>query len=444
MNVVTNNLSNKENANHYNNMSNNQSIQRQQIGFWAACSIAIGNVVGSGAFALPASLAKYGNLALLGWAISICGALSLAFIFARLSTLVKGAGGPYAFVSAAYGKNSGYYICYGYWVMSLISNAALAVIATGFISIILGIDLTNTQKYLIEMLVLASVLYLNLLGIRAAGYSDLIITTFKLIPLIGLPILAFYYQPPIDYNWSYSLASSEDYTNLNKVIFATMWAFVGIESTTVPANQIENASKILPRAVMTGTLIASLVYVMGSITALSMIDREILLNTSAPYAELAQSVFGGNWGIIMAWVGLIAVLGTLNGWTIVAGKIPEAASKDGYFPKKFSALNKSGTPVFSLLFATSATALFMTATLGDGLLEQFNFIVDASVTIVLFVYLASVLSYLRIAKFNFLHHSIAIFSILFCCYALYAVDLPWIIFSILLVASGAIMKLFCK
>lgn len=419
----------------------------QKIGFWTAASIAIGNVVGSGAFALPADLAKYGNLAFLGWIITTIGAASLALIFAGLSSKVSKAGGPYAFTAHAFGDNFGFYVCYGYWIMTWLSNAALAVVATGFISMIYG-DFSTEHKFLIEVGILVILMLFNTVGIKIAGAGELVITIFKLIPLIGIPLLAL---PSIDLNkvdWNILPQSAGDYDSLNAVIFATIWAFIGIESTTVPSNQVEDAKRTIPKAILFGTTVAAFVYILGCFTIINSIPAQQLTSSTAPYALLAQSVFGGTWGIPIAIASLIAVLGTLNGWTLIVGRIPQAAAKDGLFPAIFAKTNAQGTPVFGVVLSSLLTIIFTCITLRDNLLNQFKLITDASVTIILFIYLSSVMAYVKLNLVNrelsFQKGFLVFVATAFCLYAMLAVQLEWLYVTIGLLISGMPIHYFTK
>ena len=87
----------------------------------------MGNMIGSGVFLLPASLAAFGGLAIVGWLISAGGSLCLAFVFARLSRTDPAPGGPYAFTRRAFGDLSGFLVAWGYWISAWSTNAALAV-----------------------------------------------------------------------------------------------------------------------------------------------------------------------------------------------------------------------------------------------------------------------------------------------------------------------------
>src|SRR5918994_6696881 len=104
------------------------------LGFWMAVALVMGNMIGSGIFLLPASLAPYGGLSLVGWLVSAGGALMLATVFARLSRLDPAAGGPYAYTRRAFGDLAGFLVAWGYWISMWTGLGALAVAFVGYLT----------------------------------------------------------------------------------------------------------------------------------------------------------------------------------------------------------------------------------------------------------------------------------------------------------------------
>ena len=101
------------------------------LGLMAATALVVGNMVGSGDYLLPASLAKYGGISILGWVVTAVGAVLLALVFAQLGRAYPQTGGPYAFSRRAFGDFIGFQTAWGYWIATWTSNAALAI---GFVS----------------------------------------------------------------------------------------------------------------------------------------------------------------------------------------------------------------------------------------------------------------------------------------------------------------------
>src|SRR5688572_9363433 len=103
------------------------------MGFWMAVALVMGNMIGSGIFLLPSSLASYGVVGLFGWVISAIGSVFLAFVFARMARLRPAAGGPYAFTRFAFGDLAGFLVAWGYWLSICSGNAGIALACIGYL-----------------------------------------------------------------------------------------------------------------------------------------------------------------------------------------------------------------------------------------------------------------------------------------------------------------------
>lgn len=116
-----------------------------KIGLWTCIALVVGNMIASGIFLLPASLAAYGSISLLGWIGSSFGAIVLALLFSKLSVLMPNAlGGPYAYSKAGMGDFAGYLVAWGYWISIWASNAAIAVTLVSYLSVFFPILATNS------------------------------------------------------------------------------------------------------------------------------------------------------------------------------------------------------------------------------------------------------------------------------------------------------------
>src|SRR5579871_6086360 len=103
----------------------------RQIGFWTAVALVMGNMIGSGIFLLPASLALFGGIGLAAWVVSAAGSICLALCFARLSRLNPAQGGPYAYTRQAFGDLAGFLVAWGYWISCWCGTAGIAMAFVG-------------------------------------------------------------------------------------------------------------------------------------------------------------------------------------------------------------------------------------------------------------------------------------------------------------------------
>ena len=109
--------------------------EKRALGVWAALALVVGNMIGSGIYLLPATLAPLGTNAMIGWLVTIAGAMCLAFVFARLAAVIPAAGGPYAFARAAFGPATGFAVAWSYWVLVWAGNGAIAVAVVSALSL---------------------------------------------------------------------------------------------------------------------------------------------------------------------------------------------------------------------------------------------------------------------------------------------------------------------
>src|ERR671923_1292850 len=101
---------------------------KRSMGLWMATALVVGNMVGSGVFLLPATLAgAAGPVSLLGWLFTGAGAALLALVFANLGRALPKTGGPYAYAKRAFGDFVGFQTAWGYWIAVWAGNAAIAV-----------------------------------------------------------------------------------------------------------------------------------------------------------------------------------------------------------------------------------------------------------------------------------------------------------------------------
>lgn len=423
----------------------NSSASQDKIGLWPLTALVTGNLVGSGVFLLPVTLAIYGDISLLAWIVASGGAILLSLVFAHLSAHQTKTGGPYLYAQEAFGKTVGYYVCWGYWMLSWISNPALSVAAVGYLSSIYG-GFDPWVNFSLELLIVVCLTLFNLAGLKLAGQFELVITVLKVIPLVGLPLIGLFY---IDYSVLAShvnLSGKSFGAALNAATLIAMWSFVGLETGTVPAGQVKNAARIVPQATILGTVIAAVIYILGSIVIMGALSAESLLLSKAPYADAAHQIFGGAWSVPVAIAAVVSCLGTLNGWTMIVGRIPYGAAEDGLFPKLFLKTTKHGTPYLGILISSGCSIPLLFLSLQSSLMEQFNFIVDVAVTLILLIYTICVLAYIKFCirdrKFTGGRLMLGVGSLMFSGWALWASSLKMVILSLTLLLFGIPMRLW--
>ena len=231
------------------------------------------------------------------------------------------------------------------------------------------------------------------MGIKESGYVQVFTTILKLIPLFLISILGLFYSKTehfIPFNRSI-------FTNFEAITITTtltLYAFLGIESATIPSESIENPKKNIPLATLLGTLIVTFVYVFSTISIMGVIAPVDLEKSLSPFGDTAVVMWGETAKYLVGLGIVIATFGALNGWILVQGQIPYSLARDRLFPKFLSALNKKNTPQNALIFTSCVISLLLVMNYTKGLAEQFKFLILLSTTVVLIPYLLSVISYI--------------------------------------------------
>ncbi len=372
--------------------------QVRKLGFGALLALVIGNMIGSGIYLLPATLAPLGWNQLAGWGITICGALALALVFARLGARIPLAGGPYAYARAAFGPLAGFTTAWSYWVMSWVGNAALAVATVSAMSLIFpAIGQTQGLPALLAVGCVWIVTLVNIRGVQAAGRLQEVTVAVKLLPLIVLIGLAAWLlisggerapDPGVPFTTG-ALASAAG---------LTFWGFLGLEAATVPADKVDNPALNVPRATLWGVAITGLVYIgISTAFALYMPVTEAAASV-APVADFLGRYLGTNLAMVVAACAAISAFGTLNGWVLVQAEMPWAMAKGGVFPQWFAAENARGAPVRSHLVSSGLLTLVTLMNYQKGMGELFAFVASVSLAAGLLAYLISALAALKLVR----------------------------------------------
>jgi basic amino acid/polyamine antiporter, APA family len=351
--------------------------RKRTLGLGSSMALVVGNMVGSGIFLLPASLAAFGGISIVGWLFTAGGALCLALLFAKLASMVPKVGGPYAYTRLGFGDFAGFWIAWGYWISVWTGNAAISVALVSYLQGV--IPMLQGQIWLSGLVAIGLiwlVTWINVMGIKQAGVFQVITTIMKLVPLVALATFGLFWI-----NWShfipFNASSMSPFAAVTAVAALTLWAFLGVESATIPADDVKKPGKTIPRATVLGTIVTALVYILSTVAVMGIVPLAQLGKSGAPFADAAGSIWG-QWAYYAVVIGaVISCLGNLNGFTLIQGQVPLAAAQDRLFPKIFGQISRRGVPWFGVVISSVlVTFLLVFNYSGSGSLVQiFNFII---------------------------------------------------------------------
>lgn len=371
----------------------------EKLGFWTLTALVTGNMVGSGIFMLPASLARVGSISLVAWVFTSIGAIALALVFSKMSSLITKNGGPYAYSQAGFGNFIGFQTAYNYWIMVLLGNAGVAVAFIGYMRVFIPALADPHIGTLIAILVIWIFTFINIAGIRFAGITQLITTLLKFIPLLLIATFGWAYFHPEYLTHNFNVSSHSNFSAFSYAATLTLWTFIGLESATIPSDSVKNPLRNIPLATIVGTALSAILYIASTAALMGMLPISSLVNSTSPFATATAIMFGplGEW--ITALGAIVSCLGALNGWTLVQGQIPMAAADDNLFPKIFSIRNQKNVPATGLIVSSLIVTVMLIITTSPSLIDQFNsLILIATVTSLLAYFYTSIAEIIILPK----------------------------------------------
>jgi basic amino acid/polyamine antiporter, APA family len=377
-------------------------------------------MIGSGVFLLPATLAPYGAASLLGWGATLFGALLLAIVYSWLSKNFSISGGSYTYARDAFGDTTGFFVAWSNWICMWVGNAALAVAFAGSLSALFPVVASSPA---ISVLTALAALWfctsINLIGVREAGWMQMLTTLLKLVPLLLFGALAMFalnansFQP-------FNPSKQSLLSVTGSVAAVTLWAFLGFEAATIPAGSVKDPQRTVPRATIIGMLIAGFATMLACTVVIGLLPAESLAKSNAPMATAAQYLWGYEAGIAMAAIATISCLGALNGWVLLQAQVPLAAANDGLFPKQFAHVDKNQTPRIGLIISSALATFLVIANYTDSLIGLFTFSILLSTAAALLPYAVSVGAWLyKNEDANALKKIIAALALIYALWALY-------------------------
>ena len=371
--------------------------EKRKLGLWTSTSLVVGNMIGAGVFMMPAALAAYGGISLLGWVFSTAGAILLAKVFSNLSKLMpKADGGPYAYSRRGLGDFAGFLVAWGYLVSIWCTNAAIAVSLVSALSTFIPELATNSLFAVVTGLGSIWLLtWINTLGIVTSGKLQLVTTVLKILPLILVAAGGLFFI-----HWKnflpFNAGGKSDFAAISATSTYTFFAFLGLECATIPSGSVANPEKTIPRATMLGIGVTAVIYLVGTISIMGMIPGKDLQHSVTPFTDAAVLIWGNP---ARYWVSAgiaIAAFGALNGWILIQGQMPFAIAKDKLFPPVFRKENRKGVPARGMVVSSIFVSLLMYMNYTKGLVEQFKFLILLTTLSVLVPYLFSTASYIII------------------------------------------------
>ena len=366
------------------------SAGSRRIGLGLATLLVAGNLIGSGIYLLPSTLAAIGSITLYGWIIGAFGALALGGVFALIMVVRPSEDGLADMIGNGLGPFWGFQSSLLYWLGCWLSNVAIALAVTGYLTVFFPVLDQPEWTAVATAGVIWLLTGLAIVGPKAIGRMHLVTLAVGLVPLLVVGILGWLWFDPQLYadNWNVGGQSSSD--AVYGSLLSVFWAFVGVECCAMVARTVKDPERNVPLATMGGVGIAAIVYMLASTAIFGLVPAGDLAGSSSPFALAVERVLGPAVAAIVALCAITKAAGTCSGWIFVTGETTLWSASAGYLPRWLAKPDSRGVPVRALMAMGVAMTMAVFATAAPTLAEQFETLINSIVvfTLVSYVYAA--------------------------------------------------------
>lgn len=330
----------------------------KKIGLIACTGIVAGNMMGSGIALLPANLAKIGSIALFGWFITLIGAMSLAYVFARLTTRDPQVGGPIAYAGRL-GPAFGFQTAVLYYHANWIGNLADCLAGVAYLSVFFPALNQPIPAGIASIVIIWIMALVNMMGGNWVSRLTTLGLILVLVPVIGTAVAGWHWFDPALYQANWNTSGQADSKAIMHSILICLWAFVGVESAAVSSGLVKNPQRTVPIATMLGTALAGIVYILATQVMSGMFPADVMSKTGAPFAA-STSMMIGSWAapVVSAFTAF-ACLAALGSWMMLVGQAGVRAARDGNFPKIYGEVDSHGVPRKGIILSAIKMTLLM-------------------------------------------------------------------------------------
>jgi APA family basic amino acid/polyamine antiporter len=346
------------------------------LGLITLTGLVAGNIIGSGIYVMPGQLAdEVGPVALWAWVVVAVGYFPLTLVYGDLANAYPLSGGLQVYAQRAFGPLAGLVSAFLYWFSGIAANAAFVTGFVGYAKVFVPPLGDPMWAFLLAQAVLWTFTLVNVVGVKAGGWVSVAATVLKIAPLL---VLAAALIPAADAANLQPFAP-HGYGAILPAIGLVAWLFVGAESVTVPAEEVRDAGPTIRRAARAGYAVAAGVYLLVAAVLALGVAPGAIAGSSSPLAVAARGVLGP-WGETLLTAGaLVSMAGILNGYLLVAGRLPYAAARDGIAPAWLAKVHpRFGTPARAIVATAIATSLLTCLYFSHTLLGAFKTVALAS------------------------------------------------------------------
>lgn len=326
---------------------------------WDLVAVAINGIIGAGIFGLPSQVFKQtGAYSIIAFATCALVVTLIILCFAEVGSRYSETGGPYLYAREAFGPVIGFEVGWLMWIARLTAFAANCNLMVSYVGFFWPSASDPFWRAVIIITVVLLLTTINIIGVRDAAIVSNVFTIGKLLPIMLFVGVGIFFISPERFAFNALSSYGNFYDAFSGSVLILIYAFTGFEMAVIPAGEVRDPQRNLPRALLIATGVVTLLYIL--IQAVSIGTLPGLADSERPIAD-ASFTFMGTAGasIITAGV-LVSITGNLIVLILAGSRLPFAMAERGELPQIISAThNRFHTPHIAIII-TSAVMLALT------------------------------------------------------------------------------------
>jgi APA family basic amino acid/polyamine antiporter len=322
---------------------------------WDLVAIVINGIIGAGIFGLPSKVySLIGTYSLIAFVVCALVVALIILCFAEVSSRFDETGGPYLYAREAFQPAVAFEIGWLIWLARVTAFAANCNLLISYLSYF-WLSATDTLwRALIIVLVVVVLAIINVLGIRQAAVVSNAFTIGKLVPIILFIAAGLFFLNPQAYEFGPSPTTGA----FSQSVLLLVYAFTGFEMATIPAGEVRDPRRNLPRALLIAILVVAVLYIMIQVVCVGTLPS--LAESQKPLADAGSRFLGTAGGAIISAGAIISITGNLNILLLSSSRLPFSMAEQKQLPAFFGSIHRRFfTPYVSILI-TAGLMLFLT------------------------------------------------------------------------------------
>lgn len=322
---------------------------------WDLVAVAINGIIGAGIFGLPSEVfSRIGAYSLIAFVACALVVSLIVLCFAEVGSRMSDTGGPYLYAREAFGPVVGFEVGWLMWIARLTAFAANCNLFVEYLSFFIPAANTPVWRALIIIVVLVALTIVNIVGVRDAAIASNVFTIGKLIPILLFIAVGLFFLNAD----SFSFTTRPNYDKFSSSVLLLIYAFTGFEMAVIPAGEVDDPRRNLPRAILTAMGVVAVVYILIQIVCIGTLPE--LASSKRPLADAFGSFMGKAGASIISAGAIISIIGNLIVLILAASRLPFAMAERGELPQALASTHKRYRTPHVAILATSGVMLALT------------------------------------------------------------------------------------